>query len=244
MRRFLLCWLTGILAISLAGCMVPLPNFMTTPQLQEVQINGVVYKTGFYEGHHITLDVLSVENCGKTDAGHEYAQVEGTPFDLIWTLEYGYYGTGAIYCREDQWDTATAYYADVSNYDYKLFEGNAADMEADLEYAMPDLDVEKYRALKEFEAEFAFGPAMSDVEAPRYEVTLPSKDRYVGELYFQVISKDGYFVENYGQRYRVADGKLVIIYQYWMEKGTVDVIEVPKELSDYFLQFITGKSRG
>lgn len=239
MKKGLLCLLIAAVIVSLCGCgFLPQLDCLNPSVLQQVQINGVTYKTGFYEGHHIALDVLSVEPCGNTDAGYEYAQVEGTPFDLIWALEYGYYGTGALYCREDQFDAAVTYYADGNNYNYKLFEGNPADMDADPEYPMPDFDVEKYLALKEFEN------SLLQSEMPYYTIPFQNGDRYDGEYYFQVISKDGYIVENYRGRYRVADGKLVIVRTMGARYGTVEVIDVPKELSDYFVQFILEESRG
>jgi hypothetical protein len=236
MKKEWLCLLVAAVIVSLCGCaFLPLPDYMDTSILQQVQINGVTYQTGFYEDHHIALNVLSVEPCGNTDAGYEYAQVKGTPFDLIWALEDGYYGMGALYCREDQFDAAAAYYADPDNYAYKLFEGNPADMDADLEYPMPDLDMEKYRALKEFEN------TLYQSEVPFYTIPFQNGDRYAGEYYFQIISKDGYIVENYGMHYRVADGKLVIVRTLGVQYGTVEVVDVPKELSDYFVQFLMSK---
>ncbi len=237
MKRCLLCLLILVLVCTLFGCSFLLPlDFMDMPQLQEVQIEGITYRTGFYQGCHLTQDVTSVEAHGNTDAGYEYSVVDGTPFDLIWALEYGFYGMGAIYCRQDQFDAAAAYYDDPDNYDYKLFEGNPADLDEDPEYPMPGLDMEKYWALMEFENAFNQGTAPSK-EAVLYNVPLKNGERYAGEYYFQEISNDGNFVKNYGRRYRVADGKLVMVASYGVKNGTVEVVDVPKELSDYFLQF-------
>lgn len=93
MKRILGITMVLLLLLGLCGCKyMPLPPSMTTPKLQEVQIGGVTYRTGFYEGLYTTLDCVSVTIHGKTDAGNDYSQLEGAPFDLIWTLEYGYYG--------------------------------------------------------------------------------------------------------------------------------------------------------
>ena len=237
MKRILVCLLNVALVLGLFGCSIwPSLDLLPMQQLQEVQIDGITYRTGFYEGYHHTVDLRLVEASGNTDAGYEYAVLEGAPFDLVWALEGGVYGMGTIYCREDQFDAAATYYADPDNYDCKLFEGNPADLDEDPEYPMPGLDMEQYRALMEFENAFNQGTAPSK-KAARYHVPLKNGERYAGEYYFQEISNDGYFVKNYGRRYRVADGKLVMVASYGVKNGTVEVVDVPKDLSNYFLQF-------
>lgn len=232
MRRFCLCFLIITLIFAMCGCrFVPLPDFMATAELQQVQIDGITYRTGFYEGHHQTVDLRFVETCGTTDDGYEYAVLDAAPFDMIWTLEYGYYGVGALYCREDQYEEAVAYYADNDHYDYKLFEGNPADLTEDREYPMPNLEREKFEALMAFASEYVYDGALINVP-------LQDDDRFVGEYYLQKISKDGYIVENYGRRYRVYEGKLCMVWTYELAHGMVQAVQVPDALSDYFVRFL------
>ena len=50
MKRILCVAAVLMLLLGLCGCKyMPLPPSLTTPKLQEVQLDGVTYLTGFYE---------------------------------------------------------------------------------------------------------------------------------------------------------------------------------------------------
>ena len=222
--------------LCLSGCrFLPLPDFMTTPMLQEVEIDGVVYRTGFYEELENTLVVTEVTATGRTDAGNEYTKLDGAPFDLIWTLEYGFYGFGAIYCREDQYSEAVAYYRDANNFDYSLVCGNIADPENCTVYPLLNLDLSQLEKLWAFESDMQFGPALAKNPTDFYDIPMP-EDWTIGQYTFRMTSPDGYFIRN-SQSYRVLDGHLVMDWKYMDDR--LYIIELPQALSEYFITYIT-----
>ena len=235
MKRRLVCLMICCL-LCLSGCrFMPVPDFMTTPMLHAVEIDGVAYRTGFYEGLGSTLDVISVMATGRTDAGNEYAKLENAPFDLIWALEYGFYGVGAIYCREDQYSEAVAYYHDANNFEYSLICGNILEPENSTVHPLLNLDLSQFEKLQAFESDMQFGPSLAKNPTDFYDIPMP-EDWTSGQHTFRMTSPDGYFVSN-SQPYRVLDGHLVMDWKYMDDR--LYVIALPQALSDYFMKYIT-----
>ena len=96
----------------------------------KVEIEGVEYRTGFYDDSLWLQDRLPRSEEEFEVGGKVFRRMEQGEFDCVWA-RIGPKTGGMLYCREDQWDEAKAYYGDGENFDYYCIIGAIEAREGD-----------------------------------------------------------------------------------------------------------------
>jgi hypothetical protein len=211
---------------------------------ETITIEDVTYRNGFYSG----TETLWPENLtyDRTETyekwGSEFHRVTNAEqFNWVYTSNGGSTeGDRGLYCAEDQWEQARAYYADNSNFTYYCRIGTAySDRDPGIA-ATPYMDIEKYDALMAFAGENSYDPFDSNKKVQTRRLPFPDKAASP-ELVFYKQSNDGFFTSYKGNKFFAIDGELFLLYYYDYGHGEYQemvAVEVPDALGQYFIALL------
>lgn len=216
--------LTILFSFTLSSCFHP-----KTPE--KYVIEGIVYKTGFYDG----LFTNSQVNCflgdlqGKSDDlwNETHVTVDDTSGYHISYAKYDIYSIiygiwlYSLYVSEDQFVEATQYYSSFENFNYYWSKGHPTQYNETSEINVSELHNEKLSQLN----------SVRDVNSKIYSQITHTTESY----YFYKISTDG-LLTTLRNIYYIIDGRLYL-YAMCIEDSYY-CCEIDKELSDYFIQLI------
>lgn len=223
-----------IIAGSLTACI------MNRIVLPEFTIGENNYKTGFYSDLWLS-DITYTSEFIEGEL-YEYRYVDNTMFD--WVQCYiGSRDTGVLYCNEIQWEEAKEFYSDSNNFVYYCMIGTQSTDRDPLISTLEDIDPTMFDKLMEFAKESEYNPFGSNEDVDTIRRPIPDRDESP-KLIFYCESKDGYFNSYKGYKFHNVNGELLLVFYYDYGHGEYEnlvAVEVPKELSDYFIEIISEK---
>lgn len=214
--------------------------FDLKPRLEpsEVTIDGVTYRRGFYDDLIHPVEITFQEG-SYTVNDVEYRRVNYEQFDYV-HCKGGGTTLGLLYCAEEQWEQAKAYYTDSDNFVYYCQIGVKDYTRVPVVTAIPDMDPEKLDALINFAAENRYDPFSSTKKVETRRLPIPDRDESPA-VFFYKECKDGFLTSNNSRKFYVDDDKLVALYFYDYGHGEyeeMEVVDVPDELSQYFVELV------
>lgn len=242
MRRVLAAFaLLGFLTLAGCGRWTQAQVMLGVPA--KVEIDGVEYRTGFYDDTLWLQDRLPRSEEEFEVGGKVFRRMECGEFDCVWA-RIGPKTGGMLYCREDQWDEAQEYYADGENFDYYCIVGaKEAKKEEKQTFEVPEMDLEKFDALGKHGSTFDYDPfdLVHNKAAEYKEITIDTRKidprPYIS---FYKDSKDGIFTSYKAHYFFVMEGKLYQARYHNQSEEVVAAVEVPEETGEYFVELIEG----
>lgn len=202
-----------------------------------ITVDGVLYRNKF-QGDLILRNPKYGAEPVLSDSTGQYYRLEGTDRDLIYNASGENKGTAEnIYCRDIQWSELNSYYSNSTNFVYRCVvrtTGSAAQT-----VDVDKMDVVKLNELVKFCETNAYKSndfAESDIIKSVLSTSLGDKT-----YRFVMSSNDGLFSAN-AREFCILDGSLVYKYREVMSEGKTLIIDVPEELSDYFMSVINNLS--
>lgn len=229
-------------ALLLAACLTVLPScrllrtFMPHKP-ERVTVEGVSYRRGFYGDLYPQNIVREADGpCYEID-GYKFYPVSGSPYAwLICTngdstaqrAEDGTLHEGTLYCAEGQWEEARAYYGDPAHFScFCRVGGNFTDAEPEV-VPLPALEPAQFDALMAFAQAHCYEPFQTarneGIDTRR--VPYPDQDGAPRLIVYRE-SADGFFTSTRRFHFYILDGSLLLIYQYALSSGEMDVVPVP-----------------
>lgn len=208
-----------------------------TKDTNTITVDGVLYRNKF-QGDLILRNPKYGAEPVLSDSTGQYYRLEGTDHDLIYNASGENKGTSEnIYCRDIQWSELNNYYSNSANFVYRCVvraTGSAAQT-----VDVDKMDIVKLNELVKFCETNAY---KSNDFAESYNIkSVPSTSLGDKTYRFVMSSKDGLFSAN-AREFCILYGSLVYKYREVMSEGKTLVIDVPKELSDYFMSVINNLS--
>lgn len=205
----------------------------------KVTINGITYRRGFYDSL-LYPDNITFQEGSNTVNGKVYHHVDFERFDCV-HREGGGSTAGRLYCAEDQWKEAQAYYADSNNFLYYCSIGvkNETKGTAPVVFEISDIDPEKYDSLMTFADKNRY-KAFGAANRKTHRMPIPNSEESP-VLSFYKESKDGLLSSIKGCTFYVVDDKLVLLYRYDYGHGKYKemlVVDPPKKLNQYFVELV------
>ena len=204
----------------------------------EVTYEGTTYVTGFYGDLYPQNFSLTEETFTVNDI--LFRRLEHESFTL-YHADVGSYASGTLYCEENQYAEAAAYYSDPENFTYYCAIGpDNRDNPAPVT-ELTGVDPEKFDALLAFAAQSEHLPFDFGDEREKQTVDLPMPDEDVTpRLRFYKDSNDRLFTTVKNSWY-ILDGTLYLVY-YWDHDyegdGKLVAVPAPEDLSDYFVEYM------
>lgn len=202
-----------------------------------VTVDGVVYRNGF-QGDMIFRNVQYEYGSEPVyeDKDGRYFKLLGTEYDLIYNVYCREIGAPeGVFCRDDQWQELSRYYSDMNNFTFVCIANERATGGGFNTITLEEMDVHKLRELAEFCDENSYDPySLFDNKNTREIATSSLGD---AEYRFIMNSNDEHFSYGAGFLYEL-DGTLVLKYYDKASKKTSLVVDVPEDLSDYFISVI------
>jgi len=213
---------------------------------ETVEHDGVTYRYGFYDEYlHLVSDYwnktsLSDEELGVfKEGGHRFMRESyGNGFDFLLS-DAGDKWSGILYCMEDQWEEAKAFYDDHNNYTYYCDEKRQPTIEC-------EIDGDKFNELLTFIYEHSYKPYGSNDHVKTVSFAYEEWSD-TNEYVFYKKSKDYVFTSSTGTGscLRIIDGHLYKVFLYIgdgditkFEGDTMEGVKIPNELSVYFIEFL------
>lgn len=205
-----------------------------------VPIEGNMYKRGFY-GDLYPTNVVCTEETYDLE-GLEFQRVVHHKFDLV-HADIGEYVSGTLYCNEEQWEEAEAYYSNPNNFRYYCEIGTPKkDKESEV-MEIPDVDVVIFEELLTFAAESEYNPFEPKSKTKTVDLPMPD-DEESPKIVFYKESIDGSFISLKAYSFHIIDNQLYLVYYYDYGEGRYKklvAVPAPKEISDYFIGYLEGK---
>lgn len=201
-----------------------------TKDTNTITVDGVLYRNKFH-GDLILRNPKYGAEPVLSDSTGQYYRLEGTDHDLIYNASGENKCTSEnIYCRDIQWSELNSYYSTSTNYIYRcIVKSNGKASEA---IDVKVMDIIKLNEL----VEFCESAAFADSEQIK---SVPTKNLGDKTYRFGMSSKDGLFSSN-AREFCVFEGSLVYKYrEVRLEEKTL-IVNIPEELSDYFISIING----
>lgn len=208
-----------------------------TKDTNTITINGILYRNKF-QGDLILQNPKYGAKPVLSDSTGQYYRLEGTDHDLIYNASGENKGTAEnIYCRDIQWSELNSYYSTSSHFVYRCVvrtTGSAAQT-----VDVDKMDTVKLNELVKFCETNAY--KSNDFADSDSIKSVPSESLGNKTYRFVMSSNDGLFSAN-AREFCVLDGSLVYKYREVMSEEKTLIIDVPEELSKYFLSIINGLS--
>lgn len=200
-----------------------------------VTINGVVYRNRF-QGDLIFRDPqYGSEPIFENEYGR-FFRIEGkSNYDLIYNENSEVIGAPeSVYCRDDQWQELNSYYSDTNNFTYQY---TAKQKGKEFKtYTINEMDIDKLNELVDFCEKNSYDPfSFSNSQNTRAVSTSSLGDT---EYRFGMNSNDGLFSSG-AASFFILDNTLVLEYYSVMSEEKTLIVDVPKELSNYFISIIS-----
>lgn len=204
-----------------------------TKDTNTIIVDGVLYRNKFQGDLILRNPKYGVEPI-LSDSTGQYYRLEGTERDLIYNASGESKGVSEnIYCRDIQWSELNSYYSNSANFVYRCVvrtTGSAAQT-----VDVDKMDTAKLNELVKFCETSAY--KSNDFADSDSIKSVPSASLGGKTYRFVMSSNDGLFSAN-AREFCVLEGSLVYKYREVMSEGKTLVIDVPKELSDYFMSVI------
>lgn len=206
---------------------------VSTDGTDTIEINGIVYRNKF-QGDLILRNPQYKNEPVLIDDTGRYFQLEGTDYELIYDVTSSQIGhSESVYCRDDQWQELKAYYSDTENFSYQYITNQKGGKFES--HTVDEMDIKKLNELISFCEKNSYNPfSGSDSDNTR---TVSTSSLSKTEYRFGMNSNDGLFSSGAASLY-ISENKLVLEYYSMMRKGKTLVIDVPEDLSDYFISII------
>lgn len=205
-----------------------------TKDTNTITVDGVLYRNKF-QGDLILRNPKYGAEPVLSDSSGQYYRLEGTDCNLIYNASGKNKGTSEnIYCRDIQWSELNSYYSNSTNFVYRCVvraTGSAAQT-----VDVDKMDTVKLNELVKFCETNAY--KSNDFADSNNIKSVPSTSLGNKTYRFVMSSKDGLFSAN-AREFCVLEGSLVYKYREVMSEGKTLVIDVPKDLSDYFMPVIS-----
>lgn len=207
---------------------------------ESVQIDDKTYKTGFY-GTLYPYEYSLTEHTLQSD-DLTLVRISHDTFEL-YHADVGSYVEGTIYCEENQYEQALAYYANPENYTFFCTLGvNMTDGTRAQTVELSNVDTVMFDELLSFADRSYYAPFDSKHNSGVETVELPMPDNTVDtRLMFFKESNDALFCSNKGNDYYIIDNSLYMVYQYDYGHGEYEkliAVKVPEDISTYFVSFM------
>ncbi|GHU28768.1 hypothetical protein FACS1894172_11120 [Spirochaetia bacterium] len=204
-----------------------------------VIIDKVKYRNGFY-GELYPINLTYKDETYKVGF-NEFRRINCEQFDLVHS-NIGETTEGVLYCAEDQWKQAYAYYDNPRNYFYyySIVAGygyTKGDLVIDISIS---IDPKKFEELMEFAKNHSYNPFKSDENVKIQRLPLPDKDKSPRCIFYKE-SKDGYFTSYKGYYFHIIDGKLMLVYYYDYGHGEYEelvAVAIPNDIGQHFIELM------
>lgn len=199
-----------------------------------IKVNGVVYRNKF-QGDLIFQNLKYSEEVVLQNTVGKFHRIEGTKYDLLYNANSEVTGASeSVYCRNDQWQELKKYYSDSNNFTFQCIVKN--DNHSVETIDVDKIDIVKLNELLVFCNEKKYEPN-SFAESSKARVVSTSS---LGDktYRFKMSSKDGLFSAD-AKSFSIVDNTLVYRYYEVMSENKTLIVEVPKDLSDYFISVIS-----
>lgn len=208
-------------------------NIELSEDKSTITVDGVVYRNNF-QGDLILRNPKYGTEPLLDDGTDQYYRLEGVDYDLIYNAGNEKKGVSEnIYCRDDQWQKLNEYYSDSSNFVYRCVVRSNGEEAKTIE--LDEIDVKKLNELVDFCENNAYIPSSVSDSSNIKSVENDSLD---GKSYrFGLSSNDGLF-SMVAREFFVIDGALIYKYHEVMIEDKTLIVDVPGELSDYFVSVI------
>lgn len=198
-----------------------------------IMVDGVLYRNKF-QGDLILRNPKYNDEAVLKDTTGQYHRIEGTEYDLLYNVNSEVSGVPeSVYCRDDQWQELKKYYSDSNNFTYQcIIKTNGVSSET---IDVDKMDIVKLNELLSFCAENSYEPnAFAETNNTKSVSTSSLGDK---TYRFKMSSNDGLFSAN-AKTFYVLDNSLVYKYYEVMTEEKTLIIDLPEELSQYFLSVI------
>lgn len=199
-----------------------------------IMVDGVLYRNKF-QGDLILRNPQYGDEAVLKDTTGQYHHIEGTEYDLLYNVNSEVSGAPeSVYCRDDQWQELKKYYSDSNNFTYQcIIKTNGVTSET---IDVDKMDIVKLNEILAFCEENAYDPnAFAGTNNTKAVSTSSLGDK---AYRFKMSSNDGLFSVD-AKSFSIVEDMLVYRYYEVMPEDKTLIIDVPKELSDYFISIIS-----
>ncbi len=200
---------------------------------EAIKINDILYRNNFQGELNLQNQQHTSEAIFENEFGC-FCKLNNTKFDIIYNVNSETVGIAdSVYCRDDQWQTLNSYYSDSKNFSYQcIIRQKGSDSQT---YTVKKMDIDKLNRLVEFCNANSYNPtAVSGSVVTRAVSSLELDDL---KYKFTMSSNDGLFSAETASFY-IVDNKLVLEYYNIMSEDKILIVDVPDELSQYFVSII------
>lgn len=207
--------------------------YQSTENTETITVNGVVYRNKFQGDLILRNPQYGSELICENERGR-FFRLEGTDYDLLYNVSSIAIGVPeSVYCRDDQWQELYRYYSDMDNFTFVCIANEKGGNFNRI--TLETMDVEKLNKLADFSEENSYDPFTFFENNNTRKVSTSSLGKT--EYRFVYNSNDGLF--SYGAAsFYVLEEKLVLEYYQIASQGKTLVVDVPEELSQYFMAII------
>ncbi len=205
-----------------------------TADTTAIKVNGIIYRNKF-QGDLILQNLKYSEEVVLQNTIGKFHRVEGTKYDLLYNANSEVTGAPeSVYCRDDQWQDLKKYYADSNNFTYQCIVKD--DNNSFETFDVSKLDIIKLNELLAFCNENKYEPnSFAETSNARAVSTSSLGDK---TYRFKISSNDGLFSAD-AKSFSIVDNTLVYRYYEVMSENKTLIVEVPKDLSEYFVSVIS-----
>lgn len=205
-----------------------------TADTTAIKVNGIIYRNKF-QGDLILQNLKYSEEAVLQNTIGKFHRVEGTKYDLLYNANSEVTGAPeSVYCHDDQWQDLKKYYADSNNFTYQCIVKD--DNNSFETFDVSKLDIIKLNELLAFCNENKYEPnSFAETSNTRAVSTSSLGDK---TYRFKTSSNDGLFSVD-AESFSIVDNTLVYRYYEVMSENKTLIVEVPKDLSDYFVSVIS-----
>ena len=199
-----------------------------------IMVDGVLYRNKF-QGDLILRNPKYGDEAVLKDTTGQYHRIEETKYDLLYNVNSEVSGAPeSVYCRDDQWQELKKYYSDSNNFTYQcIVKTNGVSSET---IDVDKMDIVKLNELLAFCEENAYDPnAFAGTNNTKAVSTSSLGDK---AYRFKMSSNDGLFSVD-AKSFSIVEDKLVYRYYEVMPEDKTLIVDIPKDLSDYFVSIIT-----
>lgn len=204
-----------------------------------IMVNGVLYRNKF-QGDLILRNPKYGAEAVLKDTTGQYYRLEGTVYDLLYNVDTDVTGAPeSVYCRDEQWQELNEYYSDPTNFTYQcIAKSNGGTSET---IDVNEMAIVKLNELVAFCEENAYD---SNAFADKNNAKAVFNSSLGNKTYrFRMSSNDGLFSVD-ARSFCVSDNTLVYKYYEVMAEEKTLIIDVPEELSQYFMSVINNLNAG
>lgn len=208
--------------------------YEATADTTAIKVNGIVYRNKF-QGDLILQNLKYSEEVFLQNTIGKFHRIEGTKYDLLYNVNSEVTGAPeSVYCRDDQWQELKKYYADSNNFTYQCIvkmDNNSSEI-----IDVDKIDIVKLNELLVFCNENKYEPnSFAETSKTKAVSTSSLGDK---TYRFKMSSKDGLFSAD-AKSFSIVDNTLVYRYYEVMSENKTLIVEVPKDLSEYFVSVIS-----